>query len=176
MLLEFSEKQNIPYRLLSDIDSEVIRRYGILNDQVGREDTFLEGIPYPGMYVTDEEGVVVAKFFHDTYKKRDSPEMLIDAALGRLELSGDEPSVSGGDEQVRISATIHGGKGTICQGILRQLVVRCELHDGLHIYGEPVPWTWTRRRSRLASATRPVTTSSAFRPGPRSSGCSWTST
>jgi hypothetical protein len=139
VLSEFSEKQNIPYRLLSDIDSEIIRRYGILNDQVGREDAFLEGIPYPGVFVTDEEGIVVAKFFHDTYKKRDSPEMLIDAALGRLVLGDDVPSVSGGDEEVRISASIHGGKGTIRQGILRQLVVRCELGEGIHIYGEPVP-------------------------------------
>jgi len=110
-----------------------------LNDQVGREDAFLEGIPYPGVYVTDEEGIVVAKFFHDTYKKRDSPEALIDAALGRLVLSDDEPSARGGDEEVRISACVHGGKGSIRQGILRQLVVRCELADGIHIYGEPVP-------------------------------------
>jgi len=100
---------------------------------------FLEGIPYPGVYVTDEEGIVVAKFFHDTYKKRDSPEMLIDAALGRLVLSDDMPRVDGGDEEVRISAFIHGGKGTIRQGILRQLIVRCELTEGMHIYGEPVP-------------------------------------
>ena len=80
----------------------MIRRYGILNDQVGRGDAFLEGIPYPGVYVTDEDGIVVAKFFHDTYKKRDSPEMLIDAALGRLVLSDDTPSVRGGDDEVRL--------------------------------------------------------------------------
>jgi hypothetical protein len=89
--------------------------------------------------VTDEEGIVVAKFFHDTYKKRDSPELLIDAALGRLVLDDDAPSVRGGDEEVQISAFVHGGKGTIRQGIIRQLVVRCELGEGIHIYGEPVP-------------------------------------
>jgi hypothetical protein len=110
-----------------------------LNDQVDRGDAFLEGIPYPGVYVTNEEGIVVAKFFHDTYKKRDSPEMLIDAALGRIDLSHDAPCVAGGDEEVRISATIHGGKGTIRQGIRRQIVVRFELGEGVHIYGEPVP-------------------------------------
>jgi hypothetical protein len=124
---------------LSDIDSEVIRRYGILNDEVGRDDVFLEGIPFPGVYVTDEAGVVVAKFFHDTYKKRDSPEALIDAALGRVVLADDAPSASGGDEEVHISASVHGGKGTIRQGIVRKLVVRCELGEGMHIYGEPVP-------------------------------------
>ncbi len=117
----------------------MIRRYGILNDQVGREDAFLEGIPYPGVYVTDEDGVVVAKFFHDTYKKRDSPEMFIDAALGRLENSDEEERARGGDQEVEISVSVHGGKGTIRQGILRQLVVHCELQEGFHLYGEPAP-------------------------------------
>ncbi len=139
MLREFTDRQNIPYPLLSDVDSEIIRRFGILNDEVGPEDAFLYGIPFPGVYVTDEAGVVVAKFFHDTYKKRDSPEMLIDAALGKVVLAEDAPSVSGGDEEVRISVSVHGGKGTIRQGILRQLIVRFELARDVHVYGEPVP-------------------------------------
>jgi hypothetical protein len=117
----------------------VIRRYGILNTQVEPGDAFLYGIPYPGAFVTDEQGVVVAKFFHDTYKKRVSPELLIDAARGRIELAAEAPRASGGDEQVRITAAVHGGKGTLRQGIRRQLVVRFELPPGLHIYGEPVP-------------------------------------
>ncbi len=110
-----------------------------MNDQVGAGDAFLEGIPYPGVYVTDEEGIVVAKFFHDTYKVRDSPEMLIDAALGRLEISDQEPSFRGGDEEVRISVFVHGGRGSIRQGIRRQLIVRFDLGPGMHLYGEPVP-------------------------------------
>ncbi|MFT5482247.1 MAG: hypothetical protein ACI9GW_000896 [Halieaceae bacterium] len=32
----------------------------------------LWGIPFPGVYVCDEKGKVISKFFHDTYKKRDS--------------------------------------------------------------------------------------------------------
>jgi hypothetical protein len=139
VLREFSDKQQIPYPLLSDVDSDVIRQYGILNDRVGPEDAILYGIPYPGVFVTDEDGVVVSKFFHDSYKKRDSPELLIDAALGRIEVSEEVPQAEGGDEEVRITAFVHGGKGTIRQGVRRELVVRFELAEGLHIYGEPVP-------------------------------------
>ena len=139
MLAEFSEKQRIPYPLLSDIDSEVIRHYGILNTEIEPGDAFLHGIPFPGAFVSDAEGVVVAKFFHDSYKKRDSPEALIDAALGRIELAEDAPRAAGGDADVRITAALHGGRGTLRQGIRRQVVVRFELGDGLHIYGEPVP-------------------------------------
>ena len=99
----------------------------------------LYGIPYPGVYVTDEEGVVVAKFFHDSYKKRDSADLYIDAALGRLTLDDDAPQATGGDADIKLTVAIHGGKGTIRQGVIRHLVVRFELPDGLHIYGPPVP-------------------------------------
>jgi hypothetical protein len=139
VLAEFGATQRIPYPLLSDLDSAVIRRYGILNTRIAPGDAFLHGIPYPGVYVTDEDGVVVAKFFHDSYKKRDSPELLIDAALGRIELREDAPRAGVGDDAVRITAAVHGGRGSIRQGIRRQLVVRFELARGLHLYGEPVP-------------------------------------
>jgi hypothetical protein len=139
VLREFAEKQRIPYPLLSDLDSRVIRAFGILNDRIDENDAFLFGIPYPGVYVTDENGVVTAKFFRDSYKKRESPENLLDAALGRIELQADVPRVATGDAEVRITAAVHGGKGTIRQGVMRKLVVRFELAPGLHLYGEPVP-------------------------------------
>lgn len=145
MLREFTEKQQIPYPLLSDLDSAVIRNYGILNDQVQPGDAFLYGIPYPGVYVTDSDGVVVAKFFHDSYKIRDSPELLIDAALAHTQLdnfddmTSAKTTQSSEGEEVRITAAIHGGRGTIRQGIVRYVVVRFELRDGFHIYPGPVP-------------------------------------
>ena len=138
-LAEFREKQDIPYPLLSDVDSAAIRRYGILNDRIRPGDALLHGIPYPGVFVCDEDGVVISKFFHDTYKKRDSPERLLDAALGRVVLDGSGPRAEGGDAEVRVSAAVRGGTGSLRQGIIRELVVRFELAAGLHVYGEPVP-------------------------------------
>ena len=139
MLAEFSEKQGIPFPLLSDIDSEVIRAYGILNDQVAPEDGFFYGIPYPGVYVTDKEGRVAAKFFHGTYKKRDSAELLIAAATGNVVLEPDAPSATGGDDDIVLNVSLQGGRGNLRQGMVREIVVRFELPEGLHIYGEPVP-------------------------------------
>jgi hypothetical protein len=139
VLAEFGKKQNIPYMLLSDIDSNVIKSYGILNDQVVPEDGFFYGIPYPGVYVTDEDGKVVAKYFHGTYKKRDSAEMLIAAATGDIAIDEEAPVAVGGDEDIKLTATIHGGSGNLRQGIVREILVRFELAEGLHIYGAPVP-------------------------------------
>ncbi len=138
-LAAFARGQNIPFPLLSDVDSEVIRRYGVLNTELTPDDAVLYGIPFPGTFVTDNDGVVIAKFFYDSYKKRDSPEYLLDVALGRIELADDTPTTTGGDAEVKITAAVHGGRGTIRQGLMRKLVVRFELADGLHIYGPPVP-------------------------------------
>ena len=137
--MEFGEKQGIPYPLLSDIDSKVIKQFGILNEQVTKNDALLSGIPYPGVYVTDEAGTVVAKFFHDSYKKRDSPELYIDAAIGRLNLDENAPQVTGSNQEINLTVAVHGGKGTVRQGVVRHLVVRFEVPDGLHIYGPRVP-------------------------------------
>ena len=117
----------------------MIDAFGIRNEQISKNDAMLYGIPYPGVYVTDPDGVVVAKFFHDSYKKRDSAELYIDAALGTLTLDADANQASVEDEEIRLTVAIHGGKGTIRQGVIRHLVVRFELPEGLHIYGPPVP-------------------------------------
>ncbi len=117
----------------------MIRRFGILNDRIEPGDAFLYGVPYPGAYVTDEQGRVIAKSFHDTYKKRDSPEILLDAALGRVELDAEAPSAVAVGEDVRVTAAVRGGRGSLRQGIVRKLLVRFEPSPGLHLYGAPVP-------------------------------------
>ena len=137
VLAEFSKNYGIEYPLLSDIDSKVIRAYGILNEQVRPGDSLLYGIPYPGTYVVDEDGIVLEKFFHDSYKKRESGHSLLDAALGRVLLGDAEPMASGGGDGIRVLAAFHGGP--IKQGAQRSVVVRFELPEGLHVYGEPVP-------------------------------------
>lgn len=125
--------------MLSDPDSEVIRRYGILNTALKPGDLPAYGVPWPGTYVTDERGVVVEKFFHDSYKKRDSAESLIDAALGEVLGGHGGAPATGGDDDVKLEVFVRGGRGTLRQGIVRKLVTRFTLKPGLHIYGEPVP-------------------------------------
>lgn len=129
---------------MSDVDSDVIRQFGILNDQVKPGDLILYGIPYPGVFMTDSDGVVVGKSFHGSYKIRDSPEVLIDAALGRVQLDDssalvDPVEAPDAEDPVRVQVALRGGQGSIRQGIVRHVVARFELADGFHLYGEPVP-------------------------------------
>ena len=138
-LAEFERHHQIRYTLLSDIDSAVIKQFGLLNTEVSKSDAFLYGIPFPGVYVCDENGIVVSKFFHDSYKKRESPEALIDAALGKIVIDENAPRVSASESDIGITASVRGGNASLRQGIIRQLIVRFELPEGLHIYGDPVP-------------------------------------
>lgn len=76
ILKQFADRSHISLPLLSDPDSAVIRRYGILNETVARENSTY-GIPYPGTYVLDRRGVVTAKYFEDDFRVRDTSESIL---------------------------------------------------------------------------------------------------
>lgn len=126
-----------PFTLLSDRDSKVIRQYGIFNESVLPGDIPIYGIPYPGSYVANEQGRVIYKTFLESYKCRENPQVLIDAALGQVSLGDPETSKQGGDEAIRVRVGLLGG--AIKQGAQRRIVVRFEMGPGLHLYGKPVP-------------------------------------
>lgn len=133
----FAKARGIEYPLLSDPDSAVIRAYGILNTLVREDEVPFYGIPVPGTYLIDEDGIVTEKFFPRHLANRESADTVLDSALGEILRSEDDPSASGGDDDVRITAFLRGGP--IKGGPVRRLIVRFELRDGLHICGPPVP-------------------------------------
>lgn len=137
-LADFVRHHDIGYTVLSDAGSHVIREYGILNTLVPQHEAPFYGIPFPGTYVIDEQGVVIAKFFPRQIAMRESAETFIDAALGKVVLSDDEPSAEGQDEEVPVRVAFHGG-GSFKNGLQRRIVVRFDLPPGRHIYAEPVP-------------------------------------
>ena len=138
-LAAFAKAHGIEYPLLSDADSALITRYGILNTLIEAGEVPFYGIPFPGTYVVDESGVVVEKFFPRHLANRESAETVLDSALGRVLMSEEEAPATYEDDDVRITAFLRGGKGTLKAGPVRRLIVRFELREGLHIYGEPVP-------------------------------------
>jgi hypothetical protein len=92
ILRAFATEHGISFPLLSDEGSHVIRRLGLLNERV-QEDHAVYGIqpnprhvgvPYPGVFVLDERGVVVGKRFHDSYRERDTGPGLVAHTVGLL--------------------------------------------------------------------------------------------
>jgi len=121
--------------MLSDVDSRVINQFGILNRFAAADGAFMAGIPYPGAYVTDEQGMVIAKYFFASHQKRESPELLIDAAIGRISVAPEATTVSAGNDDLRMSAYVHGGNGTLRFGMRRQVDLRLEIAEGLYVGG-----------------------------------------
>lgn len=77
VLAKFAEAEKIKFSLLSDPESKTIEAYGIRNEQAkGRTG----GIPHPGTFLVDTDGIVRAKLFYKDMKKRHHAEDIIAAA------------------------------------------------------------------------------------------------
>ena len=69
LLRNFAERKDLHYPMLSDPESKMIRAFDILNDNFPKDHQFY-GVPFPGMYLIDEHGVVKAKYFEDDHRER----------------------------------------------------------------------------------------------------------
>jgi peroxiredoxin len=78
-LKEYSDKNDIKFPLVSDEGSKTIDAYGIRNTAMDGRGRF-EGIPYPGTYLLDKDGVIRAKLFLERYQERHTTQALLDAA------------------------------------------------------------------------------------------------
>src|SRR5271156_2450269 len=138
-LRDFADKHGIQYPLLSDIGSVVIKRYGILNTLISPDEAGHRwyGIPFPGTYVTDDDGVVVRKFFNQHHAIRESGETLRDQILGQIsENAAAEGVTLSGDS---IDVTVFLREPNLKLEIVSTIYCRFKLPAEMHIYAEPVP-------------------------------------
>ena len=126
--------------MLSDPDSAIIRRYDVLNTIVQPDDIPFFGIPFPGFFLLNEDGVIVDKLFNRHLANRDGIEQILDSFRGRIDPGSREPLTAvREDDGIEVTAFMRGGGGVLRLGPLRRLVVRVQMPDGLHIYDDPVP-------------------------------------
>ena len=76
-LKRFSDQAKISFPLLSDPESRTIEAYHIRNEAAKGK---AEGVPDPGTFILDREGVIRAKLFLEGYVNRHTTEALIKAA------------------------------------------------------------------------------------------------
>ena len=77
-LREFADQQKITFPLLCDPGSKTIDAFGLRNKDVKRGSR-QDGIPHPGTFLLDKDGIIRAKLFHGV-RKRHSTDELIHAA------------------------------------------------------------------------------------------------
>lgn len=137
---DYVETSGVEFTLLSDVDSEVIKRYEVFNTIVQPEDVPFYGVPFPGFFLLNEDGVIIDKLFNRHFAHRDGVEAILDSYAGRVAPGANEPiAAASEDDGVSVTAFLRGGGGVLRVGPRRRLIVRVEMPDGLHIYGEPVP-------------------------------------
>ncbi len=134
-LADFTRAHDVTFPLLSDPDSEIIERFGILNTIIDPDDHPWYGIPFPGAYVLDADGTIVTKFFESSLQFRPSADQLLRAALGDDIHLPPMPAARG--ESVGYDVIFDGD--LLRAGVLHDLVVRFAVPEGQHLYGEPVP-------------------------------------
>jgi peroxiredoxin len=77
VLKTLSGSKQIAFLLLSDPGSRTIEAYHLRNEAAkGRA----EGVPNPGTFILDREGVIRAKLFLEGYRDRSSAEEIVKAA------------------------------------------------------------------------------------------------
>lgn len=74
VLAGFAAERKITFPLLSDPGSTTMKAFGIFNPEATGK---AAGVPYPGTFIIDAQGVVRAKMFLEGYRQRHSTDALI---------------------------------------------------------------------------------------------------
>lgn len=78
VLAAFAKKYDITYQLTSDKGSAMIDALGIRDPQY-KETSRAHGVPMPGIFIVDRNGIVRAKLAEDGYKTRPPSEAIVTA-------------------------------------------------------------------------------------------------
>ncbi len=148
-LRHFSERMRLSYPLLSDERSEVIRAFGILNENVPSDSPFF-GVPFPGTYMLDANGVVKSKYFEDDYRERVTAASILvrefrtDGAL-RQEITAKY-----------LKLTAWAANDLVYPGSRVMLMLDLELPERMHVYAPgvqgyiPIQWKAGESKSWMA--------------------------
>ncbi len=129
VLAHFAARKGITFPMLSDPGSEIIRRFGVLNDTVAASDARQYGIPHPGTFLVDEQGIVRHKFFEEKYVHRVTMATILARSLGLA------PSVSSSSLQAdHVTVTTTATEARVRPGNRFTLIVEVAPAPGTHLY------------------------------------------
>ncbi len=138
VLATFARKYSIGFALLSDENSEVIRRFGIFNSNMA-PDLRSFGVPHPVEYLVSPDATVVRKYFVPNYQHRVTGSAVALREFGTTESSAPTVTLESGALTVRIgfpSRSAFAGQEI-------SFFADFALQPGWHIYGTPLPAGYT---------------------------------
>ncbi len=143
---KFSDSRGITFPIVTDPGSQIIRRYGLLNDTVDPKSRTY-GIPHPGTFIVDRKGVVVSRFFEDAYQERYTAS----AVLSTLAPPASVGAFKGATRHLSMTVSISGT--TAAPGERLALIADITPNRGMHVYApgkhtyqvvklelDPQPW------------------------------------
>lgn len=144
VLATFAAKQHITYALLSDEGSTAIRALGLFNEQVFEHHAAYGipkrdqhwGVPYPGVFLLDEQGYVRQKRFQQSYRERETGVALLEQGFGLSSTIHGTP-VQAQAQGVQVTARLDSPTYRVFQRLW--LTLNVSIEAGLHVYGQPVP-------------------------------------
>jgi len=80
-LAKFRTQKSLGYTLLSDPKSVAIDAFGVRNEEVRGQDRY-DGIPNPAIFIIGADGVVKAKLYEDSYRKRPPAQLVLQTVDG----------------------------------------------------------------------------------------------
>lgn len=132
---KFARKYHITYPILSDPHSKVIGEFGIMNTNVPAGHAWY-GVPFPGTFMVDESGVVIAKSFYADHAVRDSAGSMLREGL-QVDACESRNTDRVEADPVTIEASFPSK--TIRPDQVQTLSVEIKIREGYHIYGTPLP-------------------------------------
>jgi AhpC/TSA family protein/cytochrome c biogenesis DsbD-like protein len=128
VLADFSARRGITLPLLSDPGSRTIRDYGILNTTIAPTNQQAYGVPFPGTFMVNADGIVTARFFEPAYQERNT----IASILVRLGSAIDMAGVRVSSPQLDVTTFVTDS--TIAPGTHFSIVLDVEPGRGMHVY------------------------------------------
>ncbi len=140
LLRHFADREGIGFSLLSDPESAVIRKFGVLNEDVPAEHQFF-GIPHPVELLLAPDRTVREKFHEASYRDRFTAGRVLVRQLGSE--SGSARMV---DRTAHLKVTTWASDSTVRGGNRFALILDIELNDRMHVYAPnvenyiPIAW------------------------------------
>ena len=128
VMADFASRRSITFPLLSDPGSSTIKAYGLLNTTVDATSNNY-GIPFPGTFVLDREGVVTDRFFEEAYQERTTVSSMM-LALG----SGSPPVTASRITTDHLRITTYISDDVVAPGSLFSLVFDVSPRERMHVY------------------------------------------
>jgi hypothetical protein len=153
ILKNFADRRGITFPLLSDPQSKIIESFGILNESAPKNTPF-SGIPHPGTYLLDPQGVVVSKYFVEDFRERDTAGEILVKQFG---IRTEEAHSSA--ETKYFQAALSSSNELVHQGQHVSLVIDLDLKPKMHVYSPgvqggyiPIDWKMTETAGFKAAA------------------------